>query len=240
MISTPGTVTGPGFVDTTATGSAPYYYEVSASSGLGEGFVSAPVSGTPLTPKLRFDFSDTGTTTADSISGVTLNIVNSNNAPADYHGAAGSGVAGVGKSLDFSLNAYNSPPTGPLASTTGNPALNFGAISNFTLTFWVKPDSDFFSSPAIATYNNPRFFVLAPGVAADYGATNGISMKVNSYDTTGEDGELKVNIGGGSEYTSAGNSFITAAGEWSFVALTYDGSTLKVYGGSETTPEPPT
>ena len=235
MISTPGAVTGLGFVDTTATGSNPYYYEVSASNGQGEGFTSAPVSGTPLTPKLRFDFSDTGTTTTDSVSGVTLNMVDSNNVPADFHGAVGSGVAGIGKSLDFSVNAFNSPPAGPLASTVGNPALNFGAISSFTLTFWVKPDSDFYSSPTIATLNNPRFFVLAPGIAADYGAADGISMKINSYDTTAETGELKVNLGG-VEFTSAANSFVSTAGQWSFVAVTYDGSTLKVYGGSQTAP----
>jgi len=236
MISTPGIVTGPNFTDSTATGTAPYYYKVSASNGQGEGALSAPVSATPLTPRLRFDFSDAGTTTTDSISGVTLNMVDSNNVPADFHGIVGSGVAGVGKSLDFSVNGFNSPATGPLASTVGDPALNFGSISNFTFTFWVKPDSDFYSSPSISTLNNPRFFVLAPGVAADYAATNGISMKVNSYDATAELGELKVNLGGGSEFTTGPNTFVSAAGQWSFVAVTYDGTTLKLYGASQTTP----
>src|ERR1035441_6019292 len=172
MISTAGAVSGTGYTDTTATGSAPYYYKVSAVNAQSqESALSAIVWAAPLTARLRFDFSDGGDTTSDSISGVSLNMVNSNGVSADYHGAMGSGVAGVGKSLDFSLNPYSSPTAGPLASTIMNPAFNFGAVSNFTVTFWVKPDSDFLtSSPNITTLNNPRLFILSPTNVADYPA----------------------------------------------------------------------
>jgi fibronectin type 3 domain-containing protein len=239
MISTAGAVTGTGYTDTTATGSAPYYYKVSAVNAQSQaGALSAFASAAPLAARLRFDFSDGGGTTTDSISGVSLNIVNSNGVPADYHGAMGSGVAGVGKSLDFSLNPYNSPAAGPLASTIMNPALNFGAVSNFTVTFWVKPDSDFFtSSPNITTLNNPRLFILSPANVADYptvpASVPGLFMKVNSYDSQVESGELKVFFNN-AEYVTPSGSLVSAAGLWSFVAITYDGSALKVYSATQT------
>src|ERR1035441_2481557 len=153
------TVTTTSYTDTGASGSTPYFYKVSAVSLLqGEGPVSAAASAAGLTAKLRFDFADSGATTVDSISGVSLNIVNSNSIATDYHGAVNSGVAGAGKSLDFSVNAYNSPTNvgGPLASTVMNATLNkanFGSISNFTVTFWVKPDTDFYTSPDIVNIN---------------------------------------------------------------------------------------
>jgi beta-galactosidase len=239
MISTAGAVSGTGYTDTTATGSAPYYYKVSAVNAQSqESALSAIVWAAPLTARLRFDFSDGGDTTTDSISGVSLNMVNSNGVSVDYHGAMGSGVAGVGKSLDFSLNPYSSPAAGPLASTIMNPAFNFGAVSNFTVTFWVKPDSDFVTgSPNITSLNNPRLFILSPTNVADYpivpASVPGLFMKVNSYDSQAESGELKVFLNN-AEYVTPTGSFVSAAGLWSFVAITYDGSVLKVYSASQT------
>jgi beta-galactosidase len=239
MISTAGAVSGAGYTDTTATGIAPYSYKVSAVNTQGqEGPLSAFVSAAPLAARLRFDFSDGGATTTDSISGVSLNIVNSNGVSADYHGAMGSGVAGVGKSLDFSLNPYSSPAAGPLASAIMNPALNLGAVSNFTVTFWVKPDSDFVTgSPNLTSLNNPRLFILSPTNVADYptlpASVPGLFMKVNSYDSQAESGELKVFLNN-AEYVTPSGSFVSAAGLWSFLAITYDGSALKVYSATQT------
>src|SRR5262249_46544833 len=85
MISTPGAVTTITYVDTTASGSAPYFYKISSSNIQGEGGQSVAASAAPLTAKLRFDFSDTGTATVDSITGVSLGMVNSNNVATDYH-----------------------------------------------------------------------------------------------------------------------------------------------------------
>jgi fibronectin type 3 domain-containing protein len=246
-ISTDGTVTTTAFTDTGASGSTPYFYKVSAVNLQGEGPVSAAASAAPLAAKLRFDFSDTGTTTVDSINGVSLNMVNSNNAATDYHGTVNSGVAGAGKSLDFSVNAYNSPTNvgGPLASTVMNATLNsanFGSISNFTVTFWVKPDTDFYTSLDIVNINNPRLLLLAPANFVDYPAAvpstqTGLYMKINSYDTMAQTGELKVFLGSGAsvtEYVTPTGSFVSAPGLWSFVAITYDGSALKVYTATQT------
>jgi fibronectin type 3 domain-containing protein len=244
MISTPGSVTGTSYIDATASGSAPYFYKLSASNELGEGPLSTAASAVPLTAKLRYDFSDTGVTTVDSITGVALNIVNSNNVATDYHGAANSGVAGAGKTLDYTSNAYNSPAAGgPLASTVMNAALNaanLGSVSNFTLTFWVKPDYDFYSSPDIVTLNNPRLFQLSPANYADYPAATpstqpGLYLKVNSYDAVPQNGQLKLFLGGGAsvpEYVATG--FVSASNLWSFIAVTYDGASLKLYGATLT------
>jgi fibronectin type 3 domain-containing protein len=240
MISTVGTVTGTGYVDTTASGRATYYYKVSAFDGQGEGPLSAVASASPLATLLRFDFSDTGTTTSDSISNVVLNMVNGSDVAQDYHGVVGSGVDGDGKTLDFSSNPFNSPTTGPLASSTLNPALAFGTVSNFTLTFWVKPNSDFYTGVGtnIITTNNPRLFMLSPTNVVDYPATipttlPGLFMKINAYDSAPRTGEVKVFFNN-NEYVSPAASFISSAGEWSYVAITYDGATLKLYSASDT------
>jgi hypothetical protein len=58
-------------------------------------------------------------------------------------------------------------------------------------------------------------------------------MKVNSYDSQAESGELKVFLNN-AEYVTPSGSFVSAAGLWSFVAITYDGSVLKVYSASQT------
>jgi fibronectin type 3 domain-containing protein len=237
-ISTPGAVTGTSFTDTTVPGSGLYYYEVSASNAQGEGPQSLYASAAPLMPRLRFDFSDTGTTTTDLVESVVLNIVNSNNVPTDYHGVVNSGVAGAGKALDFSANPYSSPPSGPLASTLMNPALNFGAISNFTLTFWVKPDSNLYNTPTVAGTNNPRLCILSPSNVVTYPSTPtaaypGVLMKINSYDTMAETGEFKVAFNG-TEYTTPSGSLVSAPGLWSFIAVTYDGLTIKIYSATQT------
>jgi hypothetical protein len=159
---------------------------------------------------------------------------------------ADSGVAGAGKTLDFSSNRNNSPASGPVAITTNNTALNFGNLSNFTVTFWVKPSYDFYT-PApgaadLAVSNNPRLFLLSPTYNTDYPAAipstqPGLYMKINSYDTVPHHGELKVFLGGGAsttEYVTPENSFVSAVGLWSFVAITFDGGALKVYTATTT------
>src|SRR5882724_1088260 len=113
------------------------------------GVLPAEVSAQTL--QLKFGFEDGGTTTTNSVAGagVSLNIVNGTNA-ADFHGAAGSGVAGAGKALDFSSGTYGNA-TSPLAFVTNSGAVNFGAVSNFTMTQWIKPG-------ALSQF--PRFFLI--------------------------------------------------------------------------------
>ena len=213
---------------TAADGIKRYYYEVTAVNGNGTSVPSAE-AGVLAALQLQFGFEDSGTTTTDAISGATLALVNGANAPTDLHGAAGSGVDGVGKALDFSSNPYNSPTTGPLASVVNNGALGFGTLTNFTVTFWVEPDSEFVSVASSAT-NNPRLFALAPGSASDYGANPGISLSVNNWNgTSPQTNGIKMNLNG--TETSFAN-FHTVPHSWTFVALTYDGSRLRLYSGA--------
>src|ERR1700744_3006708 len=92
-----------------------------------------PVQSFGQTLMMKFGFEDSGTTTTDAVSGVVLNLVNGSGTPTDYHGAAGSGVAGLGKALDFS-SATAGNGNNPLASTVNNSTVNFGTVSSFTIT----------------------------------------------------------------------------------------------------------
>src|SRR5262249_24472845 len=109
--------------------------------------------------KLQFDFEDSGTTTADSIAGASLRLVDASGAPVDLHGIRGSGVGGYGKSL--TLTGASMGGSGPMAFTTNNSAVSFGNITAFTATMWIKPAS----SLLINFY--PRFFSLGTNGLAD-------------------------------------------------------------------------
>src|ERR1700744_1090632 len=85
---------------------------------LGVMFLCGPCA-SAQTLKLKFGFEDTGTSTADSVSGVSLNIISSTGTAAELHGAAGTGVAGQGKALDLT-SAPGSTGTAPYAFTTAN------------------------------------------------------------------------------------------------------------------------
>jgi uncharacterized repeat protein (TIGR03806 family) len=170
------------------------------------------------TLRLRFAFEDSGTTTTDSAAGVPLKLVNGSTAT-DLHGTAGSGVAGIGKALDFSSGTYNNA-TSPIAFATNSGALNFGPISNFTLTQWIKPG-------VVSQY--PRFFEIGPNTFTVETAANSFGYLLNN----GPGFQVFLN---GVQQLTTGTVPGLSAGSWSFIAITYDGSTLNLYAGSETSP----
>ncbi|HEU5123107.1 MAG TPA: LamG-like jellyroll fold domain-containing protein [Verrucomicrobiae bacterium] len=170
------------------------------------------------TPMLKFSFEDTGTTTVDSVAGVPLNLVNSGNTATDLHGAAGSGVAGVGKALDFSSGS--SGGSGPLASVVNSSAVNFGSVGSFTMTLWFKPT---------AFGNFPRFFWLGPNGTTDQG-TGKIGIEGNGGSAT------SVQISGTVNNTTVNGVSNIVVGQWNFLAFTWDGSTYQVYVANETKP----
>jgi hypothetical protein len=181
---------------------------------------------------VRFPFDDAGggTTTPSDTSGggvsVTLNMTNGAGVAADFHGALGSGVSGATRALDFHSAPSQPPQSGsvaaPIALVTGNAALGIGTVSSYTVSEWVKLDS--LISGGIA----PRFFNFGPGSApGDVGAANSIGAKFNS--TT----VVRFQIGASlADATFSG--FVT--NQWYFFAATYDGSTLVIYAGTETSP----
>jgi len=185
--------------------------------------VSQPVIVTPSL-KLHFDFEDDGLTTTDSVAGVGLNLVNFSGTATNLHGALGSGVGNAGRALDFTA-ATAQGGNGPLASTVGNSSIHFGAVNAFTLTLWIKPTASLING-------FPRLFSLG---------TNGTVDRANT-------GSLQLLGNGGFQASTSVQGFVNAAqtstsgfgaydmpvNRWSFLALTYDGTTLNFYGGSET------
>ncbi|HEY4417257.1 MAG TPA: glycoside hydrolase family 88 protein [Verrucomicrobiae bacterium] len=182
----------------------------------------------PPTLKLRFNFSDSGTATTDMVAGVSLNLINATGVATDLHGAAGSGVAGYGQSLDF-RSAVSQGGSGPFAFATNNAALNFGVVSNFTLTLWIKPATNLLASAF------PRFFSLGANGLQDRGVVNSFQLLSNGNDQSGTT-SVQGFVNTTQTSTSGFGAFAMPTNRWSFLALVYDGSTLKFYGGSETNP----
>jgi hypothetical protein len=176
--------------------------------------------------KLQFGFEDSGTTTTDSISGISLNLVNAGGSAADLHGTPGSGVGGSGGCLDFT-SAVSQGGTGPLASTVGNTNLNFAIISNFTVTLWLKPSS------SLLVGGFPRFFSMGTNGTIDRGVANSLQLLSNGNlqpSSTAVQGFVNTS----STSTSGFGAFAMPTNTWRFLALTYDGTTLNFYGGAET------
>ncbi len=171
---------------------------------------------------LKFGFEDTGTTTVDSIASVPLNLVDTSGAAADLHGAVGTGVGGSGKALDFT-SATGAQTASPLAYATNNASLGFGSVGTWTFTEWVKPVTG-------ANLNSvlPRFFILGTNGTLDAAAVNAMGAQMENNGTS-----LRISVNNGSRI-STGLIPAIALNTWSFIAYTYDGTTLRMYSGTET------
>lgn len=179
----------------------------------------------PPVPKLRFDFEDSGNTTTDALAGVILDLVDGSGSATDLHGPLGSGVGGAGHALDFT-SAASQGGNGPLASTVGNSTVDFGSVNAFTVTFWIKPGSSMLVS------GFPRFFSLGTNGTTDRGVLGSLQLL--------SDGNLQPSATAVQGFvntvqtsTSSFGALDLPANQWRFLALTYDGATLNLYGGSE-------
>ena len=181
-----------------------------------------PPSVAAQTPQMKFSFEDTGTTTADTVAGVVLNLVNTNGAATDLHGGPGTGVAGIGRALDFTSSLAGNTGANCLASTANNSTINFGTISSFTVTMWVKPTGNM---------NFARLFCLGANGTSDNGAANTLGFQGNG-GTSANSVQATVNA---ANTTVSGLSNIVN-NQWNFLAYTYDGTTIRVYSANETNP----
>lgn len=183
----------------------------------------------PPSLRLRLAFNDlpgSTTTSSDTNNGavpLTLQMLDGAGAPADYHGAANSGVSGPsfgGRALDFSSNTSQPGQPGPVATVT-NANLGFGVVSNFVLTFWIKQNS------LMSGNIGPRLFLLGAGAPADAGAADSIGVKFQTAS------QLYFQLGA----ITASAAFATnlPANTWLFLAVTYDGSIINFYQGAEST-----
>ncbi len=177
------------------------------------------------TLKMRFEFENAvGNKTTDPVSGRSLTFTNNAGLPADLRGALGSGVMGAGQSLDFRSGTFSS---GCSATTTGNQNINFGTVSNFTVSFWVKPLDSLYST------NRCLFLAL--------GFFNSLSSMTTNY---GQEGSISVGCGGDRidgqtslqvaiNATDNAWTFDLPTNKWTFVAVTYDGTHCQLYRGTE-------
>lgn len=176
------------------------------------------------TLKLKFGFEDTGTSTADSVAGVLLNLTNNAGLPADLHGAPGTGVSGLGQALDFTSAAGdNTAANNCVAATVGNAAVNFGTFNSFTVTMWIKPG-------VLNTYQ--RYFVLGTNGTSDSGAANSLAILGNG-GSSPTSCQANLNAYNSGALTGLTNIVLN---QWNFLAYTYDGTTIKVYTANEGSP----
>jgi beta-galactosidase len=232
--SGPGTLVfgNPSALSTTASFSTNGVYSLifQASKGALESSASLTVvvGNVPYGPvlKVRFPFDDSGpgTTTPSDTSGsgvnATLQMLNSGGIPADYHGAANSGVAGMtmgSRALNFSANSGQGG-SGSIAATT-NVSLGFGAVSNFVATMWFK------QSVQLSNNIGPRMFVLGNSTNTDCDTANSIGMKFQD----ASDLWFFVNT---NQATAAFGSSLPL-NLWLFVAMAYDGTNVSLYEGSD-------
>ena len=198
--------------------------------GNGCGSVTNPAPATLTvvanTLQMHFAFEDAGTTTMDAVAGVTLNLADSSNNPTNLHGAAGSGVGGVGQALDLS-SAAGQGLGGPLASAQGSSAINFGTIGSFTISLWVNPASTMLVSGGYA-----RFFILGANGDTDNNQANSLAFLNNGTFQANTSIQSWVNTKGANA-TSFG-AVNLPVGQWTYLVMTYDGATLNLYSGTET------
>ncbi len=173
------------------------------------------------TLKLKFGFEDIGPTTSDSVAGAVLNLVNAAGTAADMHGGAGSGVGGAGKAMDLTFAGTHGGSGGGGALVTASSAVNFGTVSNFSMTFWLKP--------SVALNGNPRFYFLGVNGTADINTTNTMGIQGNQTGSSTSDQTFL------HAFNNTFNGLTNAmlANQWSFVAFTYDGTNMAVYCAGE-------
>jgi hypothetical protein len=185
----------------------------------------------PPVLKFRFGFDDAGpgtTTASDTSTGgaaATLQMLNNSGVATDYHGGPNSGVAGNlngNRALDFSSVAIPGG-AGPVATTT-NATLGFGQLDAFTLTLWLKQAAGWSGT------NGPRLFILADGTASDAGQTNSLGLTFLSAS------QLNFYMNTGNPTASATFAANLPTNTWVFVAVTYDGTNVTVYEGTDTAP----
>ncbi len=172
---------------------------------------------------MQFNFESTNTVTSfqttDSVAGVIMNITNAAGAPTDMHGALGTGVGGVGRCIDFSSAGANNNAN-PVVCTVNNSSVNFGAITNFIATLWVKPTG---GAPEFA-----RYFGFGAGSDVDNGAAGSFAFEANNNFTSVQPTVNTVNT------TVSGLNIIP--NQWNFIAYTYDGTTIRFFEGTDVSP----
>lgn len=184
----------------------------------------------------QFSFEDApGTSTVDSVNSVALDMKNGAGTLTDYHGAAGSGVKGVGVALDFSSNVghYNSTTgtaaAAPVAIVNNSTNLGIGSVSQLSASIWIKSDG------TLVTNKAPRYFVFGPNGTID---VNNPSSGANVFGLQNQNNANTAVFVNGTNYQISSGGAI-APSTWVFFAVTYDATvdngTINLYRGDENT-----
>ncbi|MDF3057268.1 MAG: anchor protein [Rariglobus sp.] len=198
----------------------------------------APVIALMILPSLShaqvllYNFDETGTTATNSGSGGTthnLTLKNAAGTATDQHSASAGGVGGATGDRSFDLSAATGMGnsggawTGPYASSTtaGNV---FNSASSFTIAGWYNAASAPAGGARLLQSSNLILFFNAGTVVLQTSATNTVTSVGTVLGSTA------------TKVSSSGDTITTPAGQWVFLAVTFDGTgtnkTATFYQGS--------
>jgi hypothetical protein len=204
-----------------------------------------PLTNAPATPTTNFPSST-------QFGGVSVNLGAFSGAGAlkDLEGTPGSGVNGLSTGVSAmcltngqtgdATHSANGNAAANSGADLGDPALAFGTVSNFLITFWFKEPVVYSDAAGNLL---PRLFVLStggsPGAGEDTVNSIGVKFQVgnqfelvinNAATTTGNSYNLPANTA--TLGTTLGSNLLP--NKWYFVAWVYDGTNLYQFTGSDT------
>jgi len=196
----------------------------------------------PLVPNpatsVRFPFTDTTpgfSTPSDATFGVSLNLTNynRNHALTNYHGIYGSGTSGLHVALDLTTNSEFATPGGEGSSLVSGPclvvtnaALAFGAIQSFTASIWSNP-----KNAANSGTTEIRYFIL--GHTGDKANAANIGMFWQTVNQLAASVGATTIFGAAPSWPTTDSPGTFPTNQWLFQCLTYDGSTVTLYTGTD-------
>jgi hypothetical protein len=197
------------------------------------GLVSTVLAQPALQLEIPFTDSGAGATAnaaTSALGALSLSLLNNAGAAANFHGVPGSGVSGLNVALDFSTNADFSFAggdffgLGPIAVAKTSTALNYGQVKSFTATIWFKPND----STTWTGNVGPRIYILGTNGVTDKNAANSIGLYYQAAN------EISFNFNGNEIDPTAGATGPNyTLGQWYFYAVTYDGTTVTGYQGTD-------
>ena len=126
---------------------------------------------------------------------------------------------------DFTFAGGDFFGAGPIAAAKTSVALNYGAVKSFTTTIWFKPND---STTWTGSNVGPRIFILGTNGVTDKNAVNSIGLYYQAAN------EISFNFNGNEVDPTAGATGPDyTLGQWYFYAVTYDGTTVTGYQGTD-------
>jgi hypothetical protein len=183
--------------------------------------------GRPTAASLLYQWNFDGTTGAPAVTagGGSLTITNATNGASTFASPGVSGIAGDNAYDGYNaVNQYNTAnPAGIASTAAADVATGFGTLTQFTVTFWMKPNNAFPMAAQNGSAINARLMMAGTSASYDQGA-GGLHVSLNGSD------KIQKGVNGNNPISSNSlSTFLPAngmnAGDWLFVAFGYDGDT---------------